>query len=57
MKQFACGDVVPACQRTFQGSEEQILTDVADHAREDHGLPSLPDGLVLQIRSHITSAG
>lgn len=56
MKQFACGDVVPGCQRVFRGSEEQILNEVAGHARDDHGLTTIPDSLVAQVRSQITVA-
>lgn len=56
MKQFACGDVVPGCSRTFTGSENQILSAVAEHARADHGLTSIPDALVAQVRSHLTPA-
>ena len=50
MKQFACGDVVPGCTRTFRGSEPEILSAVAQHAQHDHGLTSVPDALVVQVR-------
>jgi predicted small metal-binding protein len=56
MKQFSCGDVVPGCGRSFRGSEPEILTAVAAHARDDHGLTSLPDSLVEQVRSRIVLA-
>lgn len=39
MKQFACGAVVPGCDALWVCStEEQILTLVATHLRDDHGL-------------------
>lgn len=39
MKQFACGAVVPGCDALWVcSSEEQILTLVATHLRDDHGL-------------------
>jgi predicted small metal-binding protein len=54
MKQFACGDVVPGCSRTFRGSEDEILQAVGQHAQHDHGMTAIPDGLVAQVRSRIT---
>lgn len=56
MKQFACGDVVPGCSRTFHGTEEQILVAVAEHAQHDHGMTSIPDSLIAQVRSHLVLA-
>lgn len=57
MKQFACGDVVPGCRRTFAGTEEQILTAVAAHAAADHGVPTMTDGMLDQVRGSMTPAG
>ena len=57
MKSFACGDVVPGCTRTFTGTEQQILTAVAEHAGADHGLTSVPDALVQQVRSSMVAVG
>ena len=54
MKNFRCGDVVPGCTRTFTGTEEDILTQVALHARADHGLVEIPAELVSQVRSAMT---
>jgi predicted small metal-binding protein len=53
MKSFASGDVVPGCTAIFRGSEEQILDEVASHARHDHGMTEIPAGLVDQVRSNI----
>ena len=53
MKQFACGDVVPGCTTTFRGTDDEILSAVAQHARTDHGLASIPDELVTAVRSNI----
>jgi predicted small metal-binding protein len=56
MKQFACGDVVPGCQSTWQlPTEEEILEQVADHARRDHGMESVPDEVVEAVRAKITT--
>ena len=54
MKQFACGDVVPGCRRTFHGTEDEILTAVASHATADHGMTSIPVSLVEHVRERMT---
>jgi len=57
VKQFACGDVVPSCGRTFTApSDDGILAAVAGHARDDHGLVDIPDSLVDQVRAAIRAA-
>jgi predicted small metal-binding protein len=54
VKQFACGDVVPSCGRTFTApTDDDILTAVAGHARDDHGLSDIPTRLVAQVRAAI----
>lgn len=57
MKQFACGDVVPGCTRTFRGTDSEILSAVAGHASADHGLTSVPDALVAQVRASMVPVG
>lgn len=55
MKQFACGAVVPGCTASFSAeSEEEILSQVAKHAREDHGMETVPPEVVAQVRENIT---
>jgi predicted small metal-binding protein len=57
MKRFACGQVVPGCTATFHGnSNNDILTQVAAHARKDHGLTDIPDELVSAVVQHIVAA-
>ena len=57
MKQFCCGDVVPGCTATFRGtSEEEILSQVGQHAHRDHGLTEIPQALINQVRARITTA-
>ncbi|GGI06362.1 DUF1059 domain-containing protein [Egicoccus halophilus] len=54
MKQFACGDVVPGCQASFVGiDDEAILLQVGAHARVDHGLVEIPDALAQSVVDHI----
>lgn len=54
MKNFRCGDVVPGCTRAFTGTEEDILTQVALHARAAHGLVELPAELVTRVQAAMT---
>jgi len=52
MKQFACGAVVPGCTATFEADDQdQILAQVADHAREAHGMDEVPDEVVEQVKA------
>jgi predicted small metal-binding protein len=54
LKQFSCGDVVPGCKAVFRAEDESgIFAHVAEHAQRDHGMTSIPDALVEQVRSHI----
>jgi predicted small metal-binding protein len=54
MKTFACGAVVPGCTATFAAeTEDEILDQVARHAREDHGLPEVSDELVRQVLANL----
>jgi len=43
MKQFRCGEIVPGCDTVFVAeSEHEILDDVSVHARDEHGMDSVP---------------
>lgn len=53
MKQFSCGDVVPGCTTTFQGSLAEVLAGIAKHAREDHGITDIPSALFEKIQANI----
>ncbi|WP_375478873.1 DUF1059 domain-containing protein [uncultured Jatrophihabitans sp.] len=56
MKTFACGDVVPGCNARFVcSSEEELLAQVAAHARADHGMATVPQSLVDEVRSAIVT--
>lgn len=57
MKRFACGDLMPGCAAHFTGpTDDDILAQVAQHARRDHGLTAIPDELVGQVRQLIKAA-
>lgn len=56
MKQFSCGAVVPGCMATFEAdTEDELMAKVADHARDDHGMDTVPPELGAQIRSLIVT--
>ena len=56
MKTFACGAVVPGCTATFTGdSDDAVLAQVAEHARADHGMTSVPDEVVAEVRRNIVT--
>ena len=58
MKSFACGDVVPGCEaRWVCSTEDEILIEVASHARSTHGLKEMPDDLVDSVRRSIVAVG
>ena len=55
MKQFSCGVMVPGCWATFQGeSEDEILRQVAVHARDVHGMDDVPPDVAEEIRAAIS---
>jgi predicted small metal-binding protein len=54
MKTFACGAVVAGCTASFAAeTEEDILDQVAQHAREDHGMTEIPEELVRQVQANL----
>ena len=54
MKEFSCGAVVPGCAATFQGeSEDELLQQIAAHARDEHGMDEVPAEVVDTIRASI----
>jgi predicted small metal-binding protein len=56
VKRFACGDVVPGCEATFvHGTDDELLSAVARHAADAHGMSSLTGAVVRQVRAHIVT--
>jgi predicted small metal-binding protein len=55
MKEFRCGVLVPGCYESFEGeSEDDILRQVAVHAREGHGMDEVPPEVIAEVRANIT---
>jgi predicted small metal-binding protein len=54
MKEFRCGEIVPGCDARFQGeTEDEILQEIAGHARDEHGMDVVPPEVEDQIRASI----
>lgn len=54
MKEFSCGDVVPGCKAKFRArTEEELLAQVAAHAREGHGIQQVSAELVSAVKGSI----
>lgn len=54
MKEFSCGAVVPNCAATFKAeSEDDMLGQVAAHARDAHGMQEVPPDVVEQVRANM----
>ncbi|HEX4339975.1 MAG TPA: DUF1059 domain-containing protein [Polyangiaceae bacterium] len=57
MKEFACGDVVPGCGAKFRAhDDDELLTMVAQHARDHHGIDNVSPELVSAVRKNIRVA-
>ena len=57
MKEFSCGDVVAGCMTVLKApTEEEILGQVASHAKEAHGIAEPSPELVQQVRAKIRDA-
>ena len=57
MKQFSCGAVVPGCTASFTAqTEDEILSQVAEHAEKDHGMSEVPPEVVEQVKANISDS-
>ena len=53
-KTLSCKDVGVDCDATFTGeTEEEIMTQAAEHARTEHGFNEIPPELAEKARSAI----
>lgn len=54
MKEFSCGDVVPGCKAKFRArSDEELLEQIAKHAKEGHGIQQITADLVSAVKRNI----
>ena len=55
MREFRCGQLVPGCDAVFHGeSNDEILVQVATHARDEHGMDEVPPEVVDTIHASIS---
>ncbi len=53
-KTMSCGDVGPDCDFVARGeSDEEVLEQVAEHARTAHGMDEVPPELAEKARAAI----
>jgi predicted small metal-binding protein len=53
-KVLRCGDVVPGCSSEARAdSEGELMQKVAQHAREAHGMQTVPPEVVQKVKSKI----
>jgi predicted small metal-binding protein len=53
-KAMKCGDVVPGCPFVARGdTEQQVLARAAEHAKEDHGMETIPNDVLLKVKAAI----
>ncbi len=56
-KTLNCRDVGVDCDASFTGeTEEEIMTEAAEHARTEHGFNEIPPELVEKARGAIQDA-
>lgn len=57
MKKFECATVVDGCDGVVTGeTEDDVLRAAAQHAESAHGMGTLPESVVAQVRAGITDA-
>lgn len=53
-KVMKCREVGLDCDFVAQGdTEEQVMTKVAAHAKQDHGMQTIPDEVVAKVKAAI----
>ena len=52
---IACGDVMPGCSAHFTApTEDELLAQVAEHAKDDHGVEEITPEIAGQVRAAIS---
>jgi predicted small metal-binding protein len=56
-KELRCGDVMPGCNFVASGAtEEEVLKQAAQHAKDKHDVKQLTADLVAKVRAAIRTA-
>jgi len=54
---LACGDVVPGCAAKLEAdSEEELMAQVVDHARDAHGVSEITPELAGQVKEAVKTS-
>ena len=54
MKDLSCGVVVPGCAARFRAdSDDELMRQVATHAREEHGMTQIPPEVIEKVRASV----
>ncbi|MGH7556749.1 MAG: DUF1059 domain-containing protein [Gemmatimonadota bacterium] len=53
-KELRCGDIMPGCDWVAKGeTEQEIMAQATEHAREKHGLNEIDEETAEKVRSQI----
>lgn len=53
-KQLSCGDIMPGCRAILEGKDEaEVLAKAAAHAKEHHGVASVPPEVAQKVKAAI----
>jgi predicted small metal-binding protein len=53
-KELRCGDLMPGCNAVVEGKDvNEVMANVAEHARKDHGLTSIPPDVAAKAQAAI----
>lgn len=56
-KELHCGELMPGCDKVIEGDNEaEVLEKAAEHARQDHGVPSIPPEMSSKVKAAIREA-
>ncbi len=54
-KQLKCGDLVPGCDKVFEGKDDnEVMQKAGAHAASDHGFTSMTPEMIANVKSKIT---
>jgi predicted small metal-binding protein len=54
MKQLRCGDLMPGCNAVIEGRDEaEVMKKGAEHAKQAHGLSSIPPDMAKKVQAAI----
>jgi len=53
-KILRCGDLMPFCKAVIEGKDtEEVMAKAAEHAKQEHCLPTLPPDVAAKARAAI----